>query len=81
MTKVRPQQPTGNALCQLDSPNIACGDDTDVCELFLAELRARRVRLQRLLHLVRMVAAGLPPVCAPAGSRSKCGNGQFKRSA
>ena len=67
MTKVRPQQPTGNALCQLDSPNIACGD---VCELFLAELRTRRVRLQRLLHLVRMEAAGLPPACAPAGSRT-----------
>ena len=55
--------------------------DVDVCELFLAELRARRVRLKRLLRLVWMDAAGRQPRCATAGSRSACGSGQFKRSA
>jgi hypothetical protein len=81
MTKVRSQQLTGNALCQPDSPNIAGGEEVDACELLLAELRARRLRLQRLLHLVCMDAEGLPARCAPAGSRARCGNGRLKRSA
>lgn len=84
MTKVRPQQAPGNALCPPDSPNIDYGKDANACELLLAELRARRVRLQKLLHLVWMDAAGLPPMCAPGSFRAKCGSGrggQIKRSA
>ena len=80
MTKARPQQPTGKALRQPRSPNIARDESIDVCESLLAELRAHRVRLQRLLHLASMDAGGFPARRAPVGCRAKRGNGRIKRS-
>jgi len=41
----------------------------DVCALFLAELKARRERLQQLLHLVRMEASRSPAGRSPVRSR------------
>lgn len=81
MMKATPQQPTGKASRQPRSPNIACGKSADVCELLLAELRARHVRIQRLLHLVWMDAESLPARRAPVRTRATCGIGSFKRSA
>jgi hypothetical protein len=53
MTKARPQEESARrALRQPHSANIVCAKGDDVCELFLAELEARRVRLQKLLRMV-----------------------------
>ena len=81
MTKARPQQTTGKALCQPRSANIACAQGADVCELLLAELQARRVKLQKLLHLVWMEAERLPARRAPVRSRAKCESVRIKRIA
>jgi hypothetical protein len=81
MTKARPQRPIGKALRQPRSANIACAEGVDVCELFLAELQARRVRLQKLLHLVWLEAERLPARRARVRSRAKCENPRLKRTA
>ena len=60
MTKSRSQQSVANALRQPGNPNTGCVDGADVCELLLAELQARRERLHKLLHLVRMEVESLP---------------------
>ena len=61
MTKAGSQQePTRKALRQPRSANIVCAKGDDVCELFLAELEARRVRLQKLLRMVWTEAGGRP---------------------
>ena len=53
MTKAGSQQePARKALRQPRNANIVCAKGDDVCELFLAELEARRVRLQKLLKMV-----------------------------
>jgi hypothetical protein len=81
MTKTKPQQLTRNALRQSSGANIAGAENVDVYQLLLAELKARRVRLQKLLHLVWMEAERLPARRVPAGSRTKCENVRVKRSA
>jgi hypothetical protein len=81
MTNRRPQPPAETALRQPRSANIACAKGADVCELLLAELQARRVRLQKLLHLVWMEAELLPARRAPVRSRAKCGSVRIKRTA
>jgi hypothetical protein len=53
MAKGKPQQQTARkVLRQPRTANIVCAKGDDVCELFLAELEARRVRLQKLLQMV-----------------------------
>ena len=82
MTKVRPQQePTRKALRQPRSANIVCAKGDDVCELLLAELQARRVRLQKLLNLVRTEAERAPARRAASRYLAKCENGRANRTA
>jgi hypothetical protein len=81
MTNAEQQQPTGKALCQPCGANIACAESVDVCELFVAELQARRARLQELLRLVRLEAERLPARRGPVRSRTKCQNARVKRIA
>lgn len=56
MSKVRPQDITG--LRTTRSAKRAVDAGADACELVVAELQARRVRLQELLSLVYREAAG-----------------------
>ena len=81
MTNRRPQQPTEKASRQLRGANIASAKTVDVCELLLAELQARQVRLRELLHLVWMEAERLPSRRAPVRPRPKCSNMRIKRTA
>jgi hypothetical protein len=68
-------------LRQSSSENITFAEGDDVYELLLAELKARRVRLQKLLHLVWREAERLPARRVSAGFRAKCENVRIKRSA
>jgi hypothetical protein len=76
MTKVSPQQST-----RTRGTKIVCAKGADVYELLLVELQARRVRLQKLLHLVRMEAERVPAKRAPTRSRAKCESSRFTRTA
>jgi hypothetical protein len=60
---------------------MPCAEGVDVYELLLAELKARRVRLRKLLHLVCKEAERLPAPRVPAEYRAKCKNVRVKRSA
>jgi hypothetical protein len=76
VTKAKSQQPLGKAARlprQPRSTDVA-SEVGDVCELFLAEMRARRVRLRKLLQLVRIEVERLPATSAPVRSRKKCGS-------
>jgi hypothetical protein len=79
MTKARPEKQTEKAARR---PRIAStapkGDDA--CELLLAELQARRVRLRKLLQMVWTEAAHLP-AGPPAGLRAKCANTHVQHTA
>ena len=81
MTNARPQQTTGKTLRQPRGVNAASAEGVDVCELLLAELHARRERLQKLLHLVWVEAERLPSRRAPVQSHARCGSGRIKRTA
>ena len=81
MTNRIPQQPTEKASRQSRGANIASAKTVDVCELLLAELQARQVRLRELLHLVWMEADRLPARRAPVRPRPKCSNMRIKRTA
>jgi hypothetical protein len=78
MTKPRSQQSTAKALRQPGNANTRCVDGADVCELLLAELQARRQRLQKLLRLVRLEMESLPARRAPVQPRARCGNARFR---
>ena len=73
MTNRRRQEPTEKAPPQPRGANAANAGSPDVCELLLAELHARRVRLQKLLRLVHMEAERLPAGRAPLAPRPRCG--------
>jgi len=82
MTKARPQQkPTRKALRQPRSANIVCAKGDDVCELFLAELEARRVRLQKLLRLVWTEAGRRPAGRAASRYLASCESERGDRTA
>ena len=81
MTNTRVQEATGKKLRQSSGANLASADNTDVCELLLAELQARRVRLRHLLHLVRVEAERVPARRVSARANVKCGTVRIKRSA
>jgi hypothetical protein len=74
VAKAKSQQPAGKAQRQPRSADVASDEGGDVCELFLAEMRARRVRLRKLLQLVRIEVERLPATSAPVRSRAKCGS-------
>jgi hypothetical protein len=73
MTNRRRQEPTEKAPRQPRGANAGSAESPDVCELLLAELRARRVRLRKLLRLVHMEAERLPAGRAPLRPRARCG--------
>ena len=82
MTKnARSQQSTGKALRQTRDANIACSQVSEVCELLLAELQARRARLRRLLRLLCTEVESVPQRRPPLRSRSKCQNVRLNRIA
>ena len=54
--------------------DVAGDEGGDVCELVLAELQARRVRLRKLLHLLEVEVERLQATSAPVRSRAKCGS-------
>ena len=78
MTKPRSQQSTAKALRQPGSGNTGCVVGAEICELLLAELQARRQRLQKLLRLVRLEVESLPARRAPVQPRARCGNARFR---
>jgi hypothetical protein len=71
MTQTPPQPPTENGLHSRRGANIGCAESADACALLVAELEARRVRIRKLLHLVRLAAGSVParrvPIRPPAG--------------
>ena len=73
MTKAKSQPPAGKTSRRLRNTDVAGDEGGDVCELLLAELRARRVRLRELLELVRMEVERRPAVSARVHSRARCG--------
>jgi hypothetical protein len=82
MAKARPQQPpTRKALRQPRSANVVYAKGDDVCELFLAELEARRVRLQKLLMLVWTEAERRASARTESRYLASCENGAGDRTA
>jgi hypothetical protein len=82
MTKAGSQQePTRKALRQPRSANIVCAKGDDVCELFLAELEARRVRLQKLLRMVWTEAGRRPAGRAASRYLASCEKERDDRTA
>jgi hypothetical protein len=81
MTNRRPQQSTEKALRQSHGANLASAESLDVCELLVAELQSRRVRLQKLLQLVRMEMERLPARRAPLRPHARCSNVRIKHVA
>ena len=74
VTKAKSQQPRGKATRQPRRADVASDEGGDVCELVLAELQARRVRLRKLLHLLQMEVERLQGTSAPVRRRTKCGS-------
>lgn len=82
MTKARSQQePSRKALRQPRNANIVCAEGDDVCELFLAELEARRVRLQKLLKMVWTQAEHRPAGRTASRYLASCENVRGDRTA
>ena len=82
MTKnARSQQSTGKALRQSGEANMACSQVSEVCELLLAELQARRARLRKLLRLLCTEVECVPQRRPPVRSRPKCQNVRLNRIA
>ena len=74
MTKAKSRQPGGKVPRRQSSADVAGDEGGDVCELVLAELQARRVRLRKLLHLLEVEAERLQATRPPVRSRAKCGS-------
>jgi hypothetical protein len=58
------------------SANVAGAESRDACDLLIAELEARRVRLEKLLHSVLLEADRVA-----ARPRARCSNARIKRTA
>ena len=58
------------------SANVAGAESRDACDLLIAELEARRVRLEKLLHSVWLETDGVA-----ARPRARCSNARIKRTA
>ena len=63
------------------SANVAGAESPDACELLLAELEVRRVRLEKLLHSVWLEADGVAARRVTIRPRAKCSNVHIKRTA
>ncbi len=78
-TKVKPQKQAGKAAPAARGTKASPEGD-DVYELLLAELEARRLRLQALLQMVWTEAAHSRSR-RPAQPRVKCGSARVQRTA
>jgi hypothetical protein len=58
------------------SANVAGAGSRDACDLLIAELEARRARLEKLLHSVWLAADRVA-----ARPRARCSNARIKRTA
>ena len=63
------------------SANIAGAESRDACELLIAELEARRVRLENLLHSVWLEADGVAARRVPIRPRARCSHVHVNRTA
>jgi hypothetical protein len=81
MTNPRPQKPTEDILQPPRRGNVAGDQIPDACELLIAELEARRVRLQQLLRLVRLEAESALAKRAALRPRARCSHMPIKRTA
>ena len=63
------------------SANIDGAESPDACESLLAELEARRVRLENLLHSVWLEGDRVPARRVPIRPRAKCSHARTKRTA
>ena len=63
------------------SVNLADAESPDACELLIAELEARRVRLEKLLHSVWLEADRVAARRVPVRPRARCSNVHTKRTA
>ena len=79
VTKAKPQKQAEKTAPPVRDTK-ASPDGEDVYELLLAELGARRVRLQRLLRMV-VAEAAHSRAGRPAGPRVRCGNARVQRTA
>ena len=68
-------------LRQPRSANIAGAEGPDACELLIAELEARRVRLENLLHSVWLEADGIAARRVNIRPRARCCHVRIKRTA
>ena len=81
MTKVRSQESLRKVSRQPGNANTACLDGADACELLLAELEARRKRLQTLLRLVWLEVERLPANRATVRCHARRQNVRVRHSA
>lgn len=72
MTKATSIPKPSQAPRQKRVPESAGTSEADACELLVAELRARRERLQHLLTMIHRQVASVPAAPAPLPSRRKC---------
>jgi hypothetical protein len=63
------------------SANIAGAESPDACELLIAELEARRVRLEKLLHSVWLEVDGVAARRVTIRPRARCSHVHIKRTA
>ena len=63
------------------SANSAGAESPDACEFLIAELEARRVRLERLLHSVWLEADRVAARRVPIRPRARCRHARIKRTA
>ena len=61
--------------------NLADAESPDACELLIAELEARRVRLEKLLHSVWLEADGIAARRVHIRPRARCCHVRIKRTA
>ena len=69
------------ALHRPRSANVAGAESRDACDLLIAELEARRVRLEKLLHSVWLEADRVAARRVPVRPRTRCSNAHIKRTA
>ena len=63
------------------SANIAGAESPDACELLIAELEARRVRLEKLLHSVWLEVDGVAARRVTIRPRARCSHVHIKHTA
>lgn len=79
--KAGPRQSRGKTSRSSGEANAGSIEGAEACELLLAELQARRVRLQKLLRLVWLEAERLPLPPLRPRHRARCENAPFSHTA